>query len=122
MDKTEPPREAGRARNREAAGPHAYVTSVPVPGGEEEDRGPLQVEEWGLATGLPGLACRQPPPPTSAVEGVAAGCPHAHRLIRADGVHLGPEHDGREDEEEQALEAEQDEEDHRGGRREGAAL
>lgn len=63
-----------------------------------------------------------PAPPTPAVEGVVAGCPHAHRLIRADGVHLGPEHDGREDEEEQALEAEQDEEDHRGGRREGAAL
>ena len=63
-----------------------------------------------------------PRPPTPAVEGVVAGCPHAHRLIRADGVHLGPEHDGREDEEEQALEAEQDEEDHRGGRREGAAL
>lgn len=44
------------------------------------------------------------------------------RLIRADGVHLGPEHDRCENEEEQPLEAEQDEEDHRGGRREGAAL
>ena len=32
-----------------------------------------------------------------------AGCPRAHRLIRADGVHLGPEHDGRENEEEQPL-------------------
>lgn len=121
MDKTEPPQEAGRARNREAAGPHAYVTSVPVPGGEEEDRGPLQVEGWGLATGLPGLACRQPPPPPRPWREWQQAAP-AHRLIRADGVHLGPEHDGREDEEEQALEAEQDEEDHRGGRREGAAL
>lgn len=63
-----------------------------------------------------------PRPQAPAVEGVVAGCPRAHRLIRADGVHLGPEHDRCENEEEQPLEAEQDEEDHRGGRREGAAL
>lgn len=59
-------------------------------------------------------------PPTPGVEVV--GMPAAHRLVCADGVHLGPEHHRREDEEEQPLEAQQDEEDHRGGRREGTAL
>lgn len=33
------------------------------------------------------------------------------RLVRADGVDLGPEHDGSEDQEEETLEAEEDEED-----------
>lgn len=54
--------------------------------------------------------------------GVCAGRPPAHRLVRADGVHLGSEHHRRENEEEQPLEAQQDEKDHRGGRREVAAL
>ena len=43
------------------------------------------------------------------------------RLICADGEHLDPEHGRRENEEEQRLQAEEDEEGHRGGR-EGAAV
>lgn len=34
-----------------------------------------------------------------------------HRLITADRMDLGPEHDGREDQKEEPLEAEEDEED-----------
>lgn len=35
----------------------------------------------------------------------------AHRLITADRMNLGPEHDRREDQKEETLEAEEDEED-----------
>lgn len=34
-----------------------------------------------------------------------------HRLVAADGIDLGPEHDSREDQEEETLEGEEDEED-----------
>lgn len=37
--------------------------------------------------------------------------PPTHRLITADRMDLGPEHDGREDQKEETLEAEEDEED-----------
>ena len=45
-----------------------------------------------------------------------------HRLVGADGVDLSSEHDGGEDEEEEALKAQEDEEDNGRWRREGAAL
>lgn len=78
---------------------------------------------WALRSGLqaapPATLARGPPQiPGTEVGGRLA----AHRLVCADGVHLGPKHHRREDEEEQPLEAQQDEEDDRGGRREGAAL
>lgn len=46
----------------------------------------------------------------------------AHRLVAADGVNLGPEHDGSEDQKEEAFEAEEDEEDDGGWWREVTAL
>lgn len=71
------------------------------------------------ASSPPGSLCPRATPPPAPRQ---ADRPAAHRLVRADGVHLRPEHHRREDEEEQPLEAQQDEQDHRGGRREVAAL
>ena len=46
----------------------------------------------------------------------------AYRLIVADGVDLSAEHDGREGEEEEALQTEEDHQQHRHRRREVTAL
>lgn len=82
----------------------------------------LQAGAW---PGAPRSGRQAAPPATPARDQPrrgGGGRPPTYRLVRADGVHLGPEHHRRENEEEQPLEAQQDQEDDRGGRREGAAL